>query len=258
MDLFRLVAANPAGIGMKALRKQLHSSALSAMIKECEAKGLIAVQATEYKLKAMPKKVRFIRLTDSLLHNPDTFDEALADLERNSPRQAEVVSILLETYRKEKTGLPEFLLTQRTGVSAARLHRLVQKGYAVEYMIELSRSANPESGDVPPPNVITLNAAQAAAVATLRAAVEKGAYAAFLLHGVTGSGKTQVYIESIKTVPAQGRAVITLVPEISLTPQLIGRYRAHFGEQVAVLHSRMEHRRTLRHVARRAIGEMYW
>src|SRR5690606_19482850 len=64
-------------------------------------------------------------------------------------------------------------------------------------------------------------------------------YSGFLLHGVTGSGKTEVYIEALKTALRSGRTGIVLVPEIALTPQTVGRFRAHFGDEVAVLHSRM-------------------
>src|SRR5690606_32506975 len=62
--------------------------------------------------------------------------------------------------------------------------------------------------------------------------------ATFLLRGVTGSGKTQVYIELLReVVERQGRGAIVLVPEIALTPQTVSRFRAHFGDSVAVLHS---------------------
>jgi len=238
--LLRLVAQNPAGIGMKALRKKMGTSALAAIIKECEAQGLVAVHATDVALRAKPKLVRFLRLSESLLYNADNLREAFDELEKHSPRQAAVAALLLEHYHKEKTGLPVAAITAKTGASSAALHRLVEKEYAVEYTIETIRSSFSQFADETPtpPNVV-LNTAQRDAVTTLQSAVAEGTYTAFLLHGVTGSGKTQVYIEVIKTVLAQGRAVITLVPEISLTPQLIGRYRAHFGEQVAVLHSKM-------------------
>src|SRR5262249_3006771 len=77
---------------------------------------------------------------------------------------------------------------------------------------------------------------QAAALAAIGAAQ---GFAAFLLHAVTGSGKTEVYLQPIAAALAAGRGALVLVPEIALTPQLAARFRARFGDQVAVLHSNL-------------------
>jgi primosomal protein N' (replication factor Y) len=81
------------------------------------------------------------------------------------------------------------------------------------------------------------NPAQAAAVATLCAAL--GRSAGFLLHGITGSGKTEVYLRLIAEARTQGLGALMLVPEIALTPQLVSRFRARFGDTIAVLHSEL-------------------
>jgi primosomal protein N' (replication factor Y) len=78
--------------------------------------------------------------------------------------------------------------------------------------------------------------AQESAIAALTGALAQG-FATFLLHGVTGSGKTEVYLRIIATARAAGRGALVLVPEIALTPQLASRFRARFGDDVAVLHS---------------------
>lgn len=82
-----------------------------------------------------------------------------------------------------------------------------------------------------------LTAAQDAALSRIAGALETGSHAAFVLHGVTGSGKTEVYLRAIGRARALGRQSVLLVPEIALTPQLLGRVRARFGDDVAVLHS---------------------
>ena len=69
--------------------------------------------------------------------------------------------------------------------------------------------------------------------------IEKGEFKVNLLYGITGSGKTQVYIELIKKALTLGKTAIILVPEISLTPQITSRMQNHFGESIAVIHSRM-------------------
>jgi len=86
---------------------------------------------------------------------------------------------------------------------------------------------------------ITLNGDQSRALGRILASVTSGSYGAFLLWGVTGSGKTQVYIEAIAKVLEAGRTALVLVPEIALTPQTVGRFRRHFGDRVVMFHSRM-------------------
>ncbi|HEY0710015.1 MAG TPA: primosomal protein N', partial [Polyangia bacterium] len=89
--------------------------------------------------------------------------------------------------------------------------------------------------EVPPP----LNPQQEVALAALIEASSRG-FGAFVLQGVTGSGKTEVYLRFIAAMRAQGRGALVLVPEIALTPQLAARFRARFGDDVAVLHSGLQ------------------
>ncbi|WP_449241310.1 replication restart helicase PriA [Desulfoscipio gibsoniae] len=86
---------------------------------------------------------------------------------------------------------------------------------------------------------VRLTGEQSLAVQDIAAAVHQGGHRVFMLHGVTGSGKTEVYLRCIEQVLRAGRQAVTLVPEISLTPQMVRLYKARFGRDVAVLHSRM-------------------
>ncbi|MCK6504620.1 primosomal protein N' [Myxococcota bacterium] len=97
-----------------------------------------------------------------------------------------------------------------------------------------------------------MNAAQQAAVDAIAAAEGPGT---FLLHGVTGAGKTEVYLHAAARVLERGRQVLVLVPEIALTPQLVGRFHARFGDAIAVLHSGLGPGERLRHWRRIRAGE---
>ena len=125
-------------------------------------------------------------------------------------------------------------LTAQLGFAPAVIRALADRGVIALEESEVARDpflarAVPEAASHAP------NAAQAAAIAALRAGAPGSA---FLLHGVTGSGKTLVYIELLKDiVERRGRGAIVLVPEIALTPQAVDRFRAAFGERIAVLHS---------------------
>ncbi|PYT31390.1 MAG: primosomal protein N', partial [Acidobacteria bacterium] len=83
----------------------------------------------------------------------------------------------------------------------------------------------------------TLNAAQQEAFATILGAIKSKQFQTFLLHGITGSGKTEVYLSTIEATLAGGRSALLLVPEIALTPAMAGQFFARFGDRVAILHS---------------------
>ena len=102
---------------------------------------------------------------------------------------------------------------------------------------------------------LVLTDEQAATLARIEPALESGGFAPFLIHGVTGSGKTEVYLSAIEQVVARGREAIVLVPEISLTPQTIRRFRRRF-DRVAVLHSHLSDAERHRHWQSIAAGEV--
>jgi primosomal protein N' (replication factor Y) len=97
---------------------------------------------------------------------------------------------------------------------------------------------------------------QAVSVEAVTAALDSGGFHPFLLHGVTGSGKTEVYLRAMEHALAQGRGGLILVPEIALTPQLVGRFKSRFGPNVAVLHSALKDRERLRHWRALRSGEV--
>lgn len=87
---------------------------------------------------------------------------------------------------------------------------------------------------------LPLNSDQQKAYNRIEQSIETGGYQTFMLHGVTGSGKTEIYLHAVKKTLSKGKRCLILVPEISLTPQLVNRFRSRFGDQIAVLHSGMD------------------
>jgi primosomal protein N' (replication factor Y) len=120
--------------------------------------------------------------------------------------------------------------------AGAHVRVLIDAGFISAEIREMS--ADPFSSVITESHPLpVLTSAQADVLARLEPALRGGAYAPFLLHGVTGSGKTEVYLRAIASAISDGKTALVLVPEISLTPQLALRFRARFGDRVAVLHS---------------------
>jgi primosomal protein N' (replication factor Y) len=157
-----------------------------------------------------------------------------AELKR-APRQA----ALLHRLQLAPQGLHNDELSEDVGDWRNAMRALMDKGW-----VECdTQTLGVETQTVPTSVDIELNAAQRDAVATVGATL--GGFASFLLDGVTGSGKTEVYLQIIRQVIAAGRQALVLVPEIGLTPQLVNRFAERFGHTLAVMHSGLSDRERL-------------
>ena len=156
--------------------------------------------------------------------------EAMARISRRSPARLDVVSVLADGgWMSQKE------LVYMTGVTDAALRDMVKKGILRARQEERLRT--PDFSEVPPAPLPVLSEQQQQAYDGLAALMDENAPRAALLFGVTGSGKTQVYLKLIAHALEQGKSAIVLVPEIGLTPQVMRQFAAQFGDAVAVLHS---------------------
>lgn len=156
--------------------------------------------------------------------------EEWEQLQRRAPKQAELLAIL-----QDKGSLPKKTLLQLGAASEGPLKGLEEKGLVRVSLKPQRRQAMAKvqgESEVRP----TLTSQQERAIETLEALPGGGVG---LLWGITGSGKTEVYLNLIEETLKRGQTAITLVPEIALTPQMVSRFRSRFGSQVAVLHSQL-------------------
>lgn len=175
---------------------------------------------------ASAKKMLYATLADS---QPPPAEIAL--LRKRAPKQAKVLEQLVE-YKEMYVSQ----LVKVAGVSAATVRSLADKGFLTISQQAMRRNPFADR-DVLPTEQHVLMPEQRDALEVVNRSIDSLDPAVVLLFGVTGSGKTEIYLQGIQYALDQGKGAIVLVPEISLTPQTVYRFRSRFGEQVAVLHS---------------------
>ena len=138
--------------------------------------------------------------------------------------------------------LPEFQsdLTHHELLEYYTLNRIAEEGLIESEEVESSNISLKLEYD--PSKLKTLNSEQQSAYDQISSALDDKSFASFLLYGITGSGKTEVYIHALKKALEQGKGGLVLVPEIGLTPQIVRRFHMIFGDNIAVLHSRLTDR----------------
>ena len=167
----------------------------------------------------------------------------LAALARRAPAQARLYAFLEAQVRPQERGL----ILSRTGTSASTVRALIGRGLVRESATRVEREGYSDDlgrGELVAAQPHALNPEQAGAVAALAKAVAGGKFAVSLLHGVTGSGKTEVYLRAIQAALESGGGVILLVPEVALTPQTVARLRSRLeaiapGHRCVVWHSHL-------------------
>lgn len=167
------------------------------------------------------------------LIEPTLDDQEVDRLRKRAPKQALALDVL---RREPLISLPR--LTAETGVTRSTIQAMAKKNWVRIAQQAVNRDPF-ERYEVVPTTQLALMPQQQQALDQIIHSVDTLEPLVTLLFGVTGSGKTEVYLQALAHVLAQGKSAIVLVPEISLTPQTVERFRARFGDVVAVLHSHL-------------------
>ncbi|MCL4511316.1 MAG: primosomal protein N' [Bacteroidetes bacterium] len=221
---------------MKQLSKKVGSKGLRYHIGKLQAAGVVEAAEKINEPRVSIKYESYVQFKDEYI-NPEKLTEVLRELDKRATKQSEILLKLTQLSKVSEGGVSVVQLLAQARASMSSLLALAEKGIVELYDKESYREA--EFGYREAERKFDLTSQQTETVKKIGDALSAGTYSTFLLHGVTGSGKTQVYIESIDIVLKQGKSAIVLVPEIALTPQIVDRFKRRFGEAVAVMHSRM-------------------
>jgi primosomal protein N' (replication factor Y) len=203
----------------------LHTTDWRAAAEQLSRRGIVTRQSFLAPPRARPHRVRTARFIPTA-----DVEKALAGL------RSQVYPAIVEFLQAEGGPVDVSWVYAETSCTRYHLDKLAERGLVALEAEEVWR--DPLAGQVfvpttPPP----LTSDQQAVWDVVESAIRNLRSPTFLLHGVTGSGKTEIYLRAVAEVLAQGRRAIILVPEISLTPQTVARFAARFPGRVAVLHS---------------------
>lgn len=210
-------------VNASALAKEFNKNRASAIARELERAGYITVTRQMQSAQVKPKRQQAVKLIQR------------APIEGGKPlneQQERVIKLLFDSA--EPIAFAQ--LAEMAEVSASVIRTLEKRGYLEVFMREVRRDPLAHLKNLKP-DELSLTEKQQSALDEISAKLDEGDYAAFLLHGVTGSGKTEIYIRAMRATVEKGKSALMLVPEIALTPMFARRLRAHFGDAVAILHS---------------------
>jgi primosomal protein N' (replication factor Y) len=211
---------------LKQLERRVGSKHLRLALSELERIGFLEVKKT-FVQKGKPKFKAVYSLQQEYSKEAQT---KLLESFKRSPKQQRQLEKIFSLAR------PSFFADE-IDATPKSLKPLIDKEILTMKTVEAT--AMFVDGFVEARKQIEYTDEQQLAISKIHSAIEAQAFKTFLLHGITGSGKTWIYIEAIRKVLEQSKTAIVLVPEISLTPQTASRFRAHFGDKVRVLHSAM-------------------
>lgn len=213
------------------VRKILNQKSVYRVIKRLLDEKVIVVRE-ELKMRYKPKEVVCVRLTEAYAAGPGQMNAAFERTKRSDKQTTALMAYL--KLSKEQSFVRRQDIYRVAEVNAAIVKALEKKGIFELYNREVSRIGSYEEETV---STADLSKQQTRALAEIQQLFQT--QSTVLLHGVTGSGKTRVYVELMKQVLEQGGQVLYLLPEIALTTQIVNRLQRVFGDKILVYHSRL-------------------
>ncbi|HET8674606.1 MAG TPA: primosomal protein N' [Blastocatellia bacterium] len=216
--------ASHGALSSRELERQLSRPRATALIRQLERAGFVTVSEKIGDSRLRPKLQNAVRLSE--------ISNLKFEISELTPPQRRVIDSLQSAA--SEVGFSQLLETAR--VSASVIRTLEKRGLVEIFAREVRRDplSHIEQQQL---ELVQLNEDQQRALDQIVSRMDERKYSTFLLHGVTGSGKTEIYIRAMREATQRGMSALMLVPEIALTPVFSRRLRAIFGDRVAILHS---------------------
>ncbi len=228
-ELFMIIADAP-GNTKGYYRKKYGQGSFYSVLSALEKKGAVRFVQERTEARAKDLYRYFVRIPRDYNQKKEAYSDYLKYIRRRPE-----VDEYLNAHSGQEVLRSMFL--QQTGMADGTLKKM--NGYGLVQIIRKHVERKFETDGQEEREILHLMPDQERAVAAILPFVEQEIFKAFLLHGVTGSGKTQVYIEILKEVLKRGKTAIILIPEIALTPQTVRRFQKVVGDEIAVFHSKM-------------------
>ncbi|MGE5575952.1 MAG: primosomal protein N', partial [Syntrophothermus sp.] len=216
---------------------------VGGILQALAGKGLATARPVWRSPKVRPRLAQVVKLNGPVGAGApaDLREKTLVEVARRSKAQARVLEVLLSNTQAALTAAE---IARLAGVDPGAIRSLRDKGLVTLELVERRRDPFKahEPGSIlyaAKAGPVVLTKAQEEALEGIRAGLQAGKHQVILLHGVTGSGKTEVYLRAMSEALLLGRRALVLVPEIALTPQMAQAFYQRFGDAVAVLHSRL-------------------
>lgn len=228
IDIVKILESEKrTGLTAKQLSVKLNAKDISGYIKKLTQKNVI-ISGNKY---SAPTKAKLSKIIKKNFNEGD-LSLLIKELKLRSKNQILALELISKAEFVEYSELKK-----ESGISLNSLRSLEEKELIKISEVRVQRDS--EGIFTEAVKEFDLNEEQKNAIDIINKSIEEEAFKAYMLHGVTGSGKTEIYIDVIKKVLKKGKTAIVLVPEISLTPQLIHRFRNVFGSKAGVIHSKL-------------------
>jgi primosomal protein N' (replication factor Y) len=229
MDLYQLIGSSP-GKTKKYYQNKYGQGPLNHILSILESKNLIYIERELSKKKANHITRKMVLIEENYHHKKKKYEDYLKYIKKRPE-----VDAFMAASSGRNILFTDFI--QSTQMSPATLRKMAR--YELCKIFDSPIERTPKLTFSEAEKNIKLTDEQKNALSKIQQSLKVSVFKTFLLLGVTGSGKTHVYIEAVKKTLALGKSAIILIPEIALTPQTVGRFMNYFGENVVVFHSKM-------------------